>query len=127
MSTDAPTQRFASIGDVTVCYQTFGDPTSPTMVLIMGLGFQLVHWPDQFCRTLAGSGFHVVRCDNRDSGRSTHLPGATYTLEDMADDTVGLLDHARVGVVQDALIYVLRETGLGLMPLGAANEYLGVR
>lgn len=90
------TEQFASVGDVTVCYQTFGDPALPTVLLIMGLGFQLVHWPDQSCRTLAGSGFHVVRFDNRDSGRSTHLPGATYTLEDMADDTVGLLDHLEV-------------------------------
>lgn len=90
------TEQFASVGDVAVCYQTFGDPASPTVLLIMGLGFQLVHWPDQVCRTLAGYGFHVVRFDNRDSGRSTHLPGAKYSLDDMADDAVGLLDHLKV-------------------------------
>ena len=89
-------EQFASVGDVTVCYQTFGDPASPTVLLIMGLGFQLVHWPDRFCRTLVEYGFHVVRFDNRDAGRSTHLPGVTYTLEDMADDAVGLLDHLEV-------------------------------
>lgn len=89
-------ERFADVGDVTVCYQTFGNPTSPTMLLIMGLGFQLVHWPDAFCRQLADHGFHVVRFDNRDAGRSTHLPGARYTLDDMADDAVGLLDHLGV-------------------------------
>jgi pimeloyl-ACP methyl ester carboxylesterase len=58
----------------------------------MGLGFQLVHWPDAFCQQLADHGFYVVRFDNRDAGRSTHLPGAGYTLEDVADDAVGLLD-----------------------------------
>ncbi|HEU5037314.1 MAG TPA: alpha/beta fold hydrolase [Nocardioides sp.] len=85
-------EQFATVGDLTLCYETFGDPTAPTMLLIMGLGFQLVHWPDQFCRDLAGHGFHVVRFDNRDAGRSTHMPDAKYTLDDMADDTVGLLD-----------------------------------
>ncbi|MCK9824450.1 alpha/beta fold hydrolase [Nocardioides cavernae] len=89
-------ERFADVGDVTLCYQTFGDPASPTMLLIMGLGFQLVHWPDAFCRQLADQGLHVVRFDNRDAGRSTHLPGGTYTLDDMADDAVGLLDHLGV-------------------------------
>ena len=89
-------ERFAEVGEVTLCYETFGDPTAPTMVLIMGLGFQLVHWPDQFCRDLADHGFHVVRFDNRDAGRSTHLSGASYTLEDLADDTVGLLDALAV-------------------------------
>ena len=58
----------------------------------MGLGFQLIHWPEEFCRQLAAEGFRVVRFDNRDAGRSRHLPGRRYTLEDMADDAVGLLD-----------------------------------
>jgi pimeloyl-ACP methyl ester carboxylesterase len=85
-------QRLASVGDVDLCYDGFGDPAQPTMLLIMGLGFQLVHWPEEFCRRLAAEGFRVVRFDNRDAGRSTHLPGRRYTLEDMADDAVGLLD-----------------------------------
>jgi pimeloyl-ACP methyl ester carboxylesterase len=62
----------------------------------MGLGFQLVHWPDAFCQQLAEHGYYVVRFDNRDAGRSTHLPGAHYTLEDIADDAVGLLDVLRI-------------------------------
>lgn len=61
------------------------------MLLIMGLGFQLIHWPDDFCQALAAEGFHVIRFDNRDSGASTHLPGRRYTLEDVADDAAGLL------------------------------------
>src|SRR4051794_4142464 len=62
----------------------------------MGMGSQLIHWPDDFCRQLAAEGFRVVRFDNRDAGRSTHLPGCRYTLEDMANDVVGLLDALRV-------------------------------
>ncbi|GAA1026108.1 alpha/beta hydrolase [Virgisporangium ochraceum] len=84
--------RLATVGDVDLCYETFGDPHEATMLLIMGMGFQLIHWPEDFCRQLAAEGFRVVRFDNRDAGCSTHLPGRRYTLEDMADDTVGLLD-----------------------------------
>jgi pimeloyl-ACP methyl ester carboxylesterase len=84
--------RLATVGDVDLCYDTFGDAADPAMLLVMGLGFQLVHWPEEFCRLLADEGFFVIRFDNRDAGRSTHLPGRRYTLEDMADDAVGLLD-----------------------------------
>ena len=84
--------RLAPVGEVDLCYDTFGNPDHPGMLLVMGLGFQLVHWREEFCRLLAAEGFFVVRFDNRDSGRSTHLPGRRYTLDDMADDAVGLLD-----------------------------------
>ena len=89
-------EQFATVGAVTLCYSTTGDPERPALLLIMGLGFQLVHWPDAFCQQLADRGYHVVRFDSRDAGRSTHLPGARYTLEDMADDAVGLLDVLRI-------------------------------
>jgi pimeloyl-ACP methyl ester carboxylesterase len=85
-------EQFATVGGIRLCYDTCGDAGDPTVLLVMGMGFQLVHWPEQFCRLLAAEGFRVVRFDNRDAGRSTHLPGARYTLEDMADDAVGLLD-----------------------------------
>ncbi len=88
--------RLATVGDVDLCYDTFGDAADPAMLLVMGLGFQLIHWPEDFCRLLAAEGFRVVRFDNRDAGRSTHLPGRRYTLEDMADDAVGLLDALSV-------------------------------
>ena len=84
--------RLASVGDLQLCYDAFGEPEDPTMLLVMGLGFQLVHWPEDLCRQLAAEHFRVVRFDNRDAGASTHLPGGRYGLEDMADDTVGLLD-----------------------------------
>jgi pimeloyl-ACP methyl ester carboxylesterase len=90
-------EGFATVGDIDLCYDVLGDPDRPTMLLIMGLGFQLVHWPEDFCRRLAGEGLRVVRFDNRDAGRSTHLPGSCYTLDDMADDAVGLLDALGVG------------------------------
>jgi pimeloyl-ACP methyl ester carboxylesterase len=84
--------RLAAVGDVDLCYDAFADPERPMVPLIMGLGSQLIHWPEDFCRQLAAEGFRVVGFDNRDAGRSTHLPGRRYTLEDMADDAVGLLD-----------------------------------
>jgi pimeloyl-ACP methyl ester carboxylesterase len=89
-------QNVVTVGDVDLCYDAFGERGRPTMLLIMGLGAQLIHWPEEFCRQLAAEGFRVVRFDNRDAGRSTHLPGRCYTLEDMAKDTVGLLDALAV-------------------------------
>jgi pimeloyl-ACP methyl ester carboxylesterase len=92
--------------DIELCYETFGDPSDPTALLVMGLATQMIAWPDDFCRELAGRGFHVVRFDNRDIGRSTHVKGrtptipqllrrsrkaASYTLDDMAGDAAGLL------------------------------------
>ncbi|PSL57042.1 pimeloyl-ACP methyl ester carboxylesterase [Saccharothrix carnea] len=89
--------RIVPANGVDLCVETFGDSRHPALLLIMGLGFQLVHWPDEFCRRLAGHGFFVIRFDNRDAGRSTHLPGADYSLADMAADAVGLLDALGVG------------------------------
>jgi pimeloyl-ACP methyl ester carboxylesterase len=93
-------------------YDTFGNPNDPVLVLIMGLAMQMVAWDPDFCGMLAERGFHVVRFDNRDVGLSTKVrggpkpnvlqamvgrtPRAGYTLVDMADDTVGLLDHLGV-------------------------------
>jgi len=100
-------EQFCDVGrGITLCYEPFGEPTNPTALLIMGLGTQMVAWPEDFCNELAARGLHVVRFDNRDIGRSTHLNGrppstgellrrsgraAQYTLADMADDSAGLL------------------------------------
>jgi pimeloyl-ACP methyl ester carboxylesterase len=89
-------------------YDSFGDAANPTLLLIMGLRTQMIGWRPEFCGMLAERGFHVVRFDNRDIGLSTQLdhlpvpavPGlhgsdpftVPYLLEDMALDTVGLLD-----------------------------------
>jgi pimeloyl-ACP methyl ester carboxylesterase len=106
------TEQLAQVGDVELCYETFGDPANPTLLLIMGLGAQMIFWPDEFAQALADEGFHVVRFDNRDAGRSTilreHRPPSAmallrrrigtpaYTLDEMADDAAGLLDHLGV-------------------------------
>src|SRR3954462_10358259 len=111
-------ESFCRIGDIEICFETFGDPADPAMLLVMGLGTQMLGWHEDFCAELAGRGFHVIRFDNRDIGRSTNLRdlpvpslrqlilrdkrGAAYSLSDMAADGVGLLDHlgmARAHVV----------------------------
>jgi pimeloyl-ACP methyl ester carboxylesterase len=100
-------ERMCRVSDeIELCYETFGNPSDPTALLIMGLATQMLGWPEEFCEQLAGRGFHVVRFDNRDAGRSTHLKGrppkplelltrskkpAVYRLSDMADDAAGLL------------------------------------
>jgi pimeloyl-ACP methyl ester carboxylesterase len=102
----------AQVGQIELAYETFGDPSDPTMLLVMGLGAQLLLWDEGLCELLAGRRFHVVRFDNRDVGLSTKLEDAptpdigaalagdtssiAYTLEDMADDAVGLLDQLGV-------------------------------
>src|SRR5438270_4397154 len=100
-------ERFCRVSpEIELCYETFGDPSEPTALLVMGLATQMIAWPDDFCRELAGRGFHVVRFDNRDIGKSTHIAArpptlfqllrrskraASYTLADMAEDAAGLL------------------------------------
>jgi pimeloyl-ACP methyl ester carboxylesterase len=91
-----------------VCFETFGDPSDPALLLTMGLATQMLGWHEDFCDALAGRGFHVIRYDNRDVGRSSIMTGrvpstlqllrrdkraASYTLEDMAADGIGVLDH----------------------------------
>jgi pimeloyl-ACP methyl ester carboxylesterase len=97
-------------GGITLCYETYGDSDDPAALLIMGLGAQMVTWQDDFCEQLAARGLYVVRFDNRDIGRSTHLQGpppsllqllrysvpARYTLADMAQDAVGLMNDLAI-------------------------------
>ena len=104
---------FAPANGLRLCYDSFGDPTAPPLLLIMGLGAQMVLWDDEFCTQLAERGFWVIRFDNRDIGRSSYMhevvtidPAAIamaqlqgkpiaspYKLRDMAADAAGLLDH----------------------------------
>jgi len=96
------------VGDVELCFEQFGSEADPALLLVMGLGTQMIHWREELCEALVARGLRVIRFDNRDNGRSTilrHLPAPTprelitrqvrprYTLEDMAADAVGLLDH----------------------------------
>ena len=96
------------VGPVELAYESFGDPAGRPLLLVMGLATQMLAWHEDLCRALVARGFHVVRFDNRDVGLSTHLhdapppdvmaalggdtSSAAYTLEDLADDTLGLLD-----------------------------------
>src|SRR4029077_2995254 len=88
-------------------YETFGDPKAAPLLLVIGLGAQMLSWDEDFCARLAARGFYVIRYDNRDSGLSTKMESAgeadvlgafsgnakpAYTLDDLADDAVGLLD-----------------------------------
>jgi pimeloyl-ACP methyl ester carboxylesterase len=70
----------AENGEVQICYETFGDAGDPALLLVMGLGAQMLAWPDDWCRALAAGGRFVIRFDNRDSGLSTKLDGASVDL-----------------------------------------------
>ncbi|HEV8298665.1 MAG TPA: alpha/beta hydrolase [Acidimicrobiales bacterium] len=84
---------YAAAGAVQICYDTLGEPGDAPLLLISGLGNQLIMWPDDFCLSLVDRGFFVVRFDNRDCGLSTILPdGSEYTLSDMAGDATAVLD-----------------------------------
>lgn len=102
---------------IEVEYDTFGSSDDPVLLLVMGLGAQMIVWEEGFCRRLADGGRYVVRFDNRDVGLSTKLsdqivdpmavmaaalsgadiPSVPYLLSDMAADAVALLDHLDVG------------------------------
>ncbi len=93
---------------IKIVYQRFGNPALTPVLLMMGAGAQMIAWPEGFCIELASHGLHPIRFDNRDTGLSTHFDNApipdfsavqsgdfstvTYTLSDMAADTVGLMD-----------------------------------
>ena len=79
-------------GEVDLHYESFGDPNKPTLLLINGLGSQCINYAVPWCQLFCDEGFQVVRFDNRDVGRSTKLDGIDYSLADMADDAVAVLD-----------------------------------
>jgi pimeloyl-ACP methyl ester carboxylesterase len=82
-------------GDVEIEYQSFGDDRPETVLLVNGLGSQMTRWPEAFCDKLVAKGYRAIRFDNRDTGLST-WPTAAYTLKDMANDAVAVLDAAGV-------------------------------
>ena len=107
----------AAVNSLEIHYETFGSPSDPAILLIMGLGTQMIYWHTEFCQQLADNGYFVIRYDNRDVGKSSYLkdqpvpdltkilmsvtlggkPEAPYNLQDMAVDALGLLDHLGVG------------------------------
>jgi pimeloyl-ACP methyl ester carboxylesterase len=106
----------AKANKISIEYETFGDPASPPILLIIGLGAQLIYWDEELCRRFVEAGLYVIRFDNRDAGLSTKLDEAgvpdimdilrklmsgqkvtpPYTIEDMAADAVGLLDALKI-------------------------------
>jgi pimeloyl-ACP methyl ester carboxylesterase len=106
----------ANANGIRIEYDTFGKSSHPALLLIIGLGNQLIHWQNEFCQQIADNGFYVIRYDNRDSGLSTKFEGLSfeqimekimalfsgqkvsvpYTIEDMCNDAVGLLDEMKI-------------------------------
>jgi len=106
------------VNGIEIEYETMGDPDDPALLLVMGLGAQMISWDDEFCLGLVDRGFHVIRFDNRDVGLSTKItvepevdlaavlteamaggtPSAPYLLADMAADAIGLLDALDIEV-----------------------------
>ena len=96
---------------IEIAYETLGDPANASILLIAGLGSQLVYWTDEFCQAYLDRGFHIIRFDNRDPGLSSKTPGnppsvaavlngdggqPAYTLSDMATDTISVLDALNI-------------------------------
>lgn len=87
-------EKVNKINGIDICTESFGNPESPAVLLIMGAMCSMVYWDEEFCQQLADTGRYVIRYDNRDVGRSsTYEPGSShYTVVDMADDAVGVLE-----------------------------------
>ena len=99
-----------AVGGITLCYEDLGDPSDTPLLLIHGIGTQMIAWRRELLDELTARGLRVIRFDNRDVGLSTHLDGmpdirgllggdtstARYTLDDMAADAEALLDHLEI-------------------------------
>jgi pimeloyl-ACP methyl ester carboxylesterase len=79
-------------GDVEIYYETFGEAGDPALVLVNGLGSQCINFDAEWCNLFVSEGYRVVRLDNRDVGLSSKLEGVDYSLADMAEDVVAVLD-----------------------------------
>jgi len=106
----------AQVNGIRIAYESFGDPLDPAIVLIHGLGTQMIGWPETLCRQLCGLGYYVVRFDNRDVGKSSNLvvygkpsigmialktglgmnAKVPYQVKDMAEDCLALLNYLKI-------------------------------
>ena len=113
---EAGNTQYAQSNGLKIAYESFGNPDNPAIILVAGLYNQLVRWPLELCQHLVDRGYRVIRFDNRDIGLSDKFAGvrapsyfrlllksyfgipvaAPYSLEDMAADTVGLLDALEI-------------------------------
>lgn len=116
MNSTPGTESFLEQNSIKICYKTFGIPSNPVIILMMGIGGQLIQWPDQITQGLAHQGFYVITFDNRDSGLSCYYDHLftpdlikailakklgkpfhpPYTLNDMAHDVVVLMDKLSI-------------------------------
>lgn len=128
--------------DISLAHESFGNSADPAVVMVMGATASMLWWPRDLCEGLALRGYHVIRYDHRDTGQSTSVPlgKACYSVEDLADDLMGLLDGLRldaahiVGMSLGGLIgqmvaithpdRILSLTLLGAEPLGWDGEDL---
>ena len=92
------TEKIIHFNNVHICTESFGDINNPTILLIMGATASMIYWEEDFCKRLSNKGFHVIRYDNRDTGKSiTYAYGhPEYTFEDLADDAIEVLDVYKV-------------------------------
>jgi pimeloyl-ACP methyl ester carboxylesterase len=90
--------RIVQANGVELCVETFGDPGDPAILLIGGAASSMDWWEDDFCAQLAAGQRFVIRYDSRDTGRSTSYPKGSpdYSLTDLADDVIGLLDALKL-------------------------------
>lgn len=109
-------EQMIKANGIEICYETFGDSSNPAVLFVMGLGAQMIAWPELYMSELVDAGFHVIRYDNRDVGLSTKFddagmpdfealfadlmagktPTVPYKLADMAQDGIGLLDALNI-------------------------------
>lgn len=87
-------ERLVKENGIDICAESFGRPSDPAILLIMGAATSMIWWENEFCERIADNGRFVIRLDNRDVGRSTayELGNPEYTFEDMADDANRVLD-----------------------------------
>jgi len=115
-SATSRSDQFLTANNLRICYSEYGDKNKPAILLIMGLATQMIAWSDEFCQSLADGGYRVIRYDNRDIGLSEKITNrklasipkmmirrwlglklkVPYTLHDMADDGIGILDALKI-------------------------------
>ena len=131
-------EKMSGVGpsSIEMAFQRLGDPSAPPVLLIMGAGAQMIAWPDGFCETLTKRRLHVIRFDNRDTGLSTHFTNAptpdfsaalsgdfssvSYSLSDMAADTIGLMD-----ALEFDQVHIVGASMGGMIAQTMAIEYPG--
>lgn len=91
-------EKMICFNDVHICTESFGDINNPTILLIMGATASMIWWEEDFCKRLSNQGFHIIRYDNRDTGKSiTYEYGhPEYNFDDLADDAIQVLDAYKV-------------------------------